>query len=413
MEKQIAVKILTDYFKKKTYLNIALNKELNHASLNRQGKNRVTVMVYGTIQNLLFLEYQLHDLIQGKHVKVYERSLLLVSLYEYYYMHVPEYAIADESVKIAKKKGQRTAGFINAVLRHAFKSQKPLPDDDIEKISVETSHPLWMVKMFIKQYGLEETRRICLANLQIPNRTARINTLKITKEQFLKDYSDFKEGLLSEDAVIYNQGNIAHTEAFKKGFITIQDESSQLPAKFLNPRENSTVLDMCGAPGSKTAHLAALMNNTGHIDVYDLYEHKIELIKENITRLGVTNTTIHCGDSTLLNEQINKKYDYILLDGPCSGLGVLARKPEIKYHDSRVMDEIIPLQLKLLENAYVLCKNSGSIVYSTCTINKKENEKQIESFLLKHPDMKKKKELTILPYMYHSDGFYVCLLEKE
>lgn len=413
MEKQIAVKILTDYFKKKTYLNIALNKELNHASLNRQGKNRVTVMVYGTIQNLLFLEYQLYDFIQGKHVKVYERSLLLVSLYEYYYMHVPEYAIADESVKIAKKKGQRTAGFINAVLRHAFKSQKPLPDDDIEKISVETSHPLWMVKMFVKQYGLEETRRICLANLQIPNRTARINTLKITKEQFLKDYSDFKEGLLSEDAVIYNQGNIAHTEAFKKGFITIQDESSQLPTKFLNPRENSTVLDMCGAPGSKTAHLAALMNNTGHIDVYDLYEHKIELIKENITRLGVTNTTIHCGDSTLLNEQINKKYDYILLDGPCSGLGVLARKPEIKYHDSRVMDEIIPLQLKLLENAYVLCKNSGSIVYSTCTINKKENEKQIESFLLKHPDMKKKKELTILPYMYHSDGFYVCLLEKE
>jgi 16S rRNA (cytosine967-C5)-methyltransferase len=185
-------------------------------------------------------------------------------------------------------------------------------------------------------------------------------------------------------------------------------------ARLLNPQPHEYILDMCCAPGGKTSHLAALMKNQGRIDAYDLYEHKIPLVKEQMQRLGVDIVHVQAYDSTHLIELYPADtFDRILLDAPCSGLGVLARKPEIKYHDSDSMDEIIQIQQKLLENAYFLLKNGGRIVYSTCTINKKENGKQIETFIKNHSDMKKIEETTILPYQYHSDGFYMCLLEKE
>ena len=212
--------------------------------------------------------------------------------------------------------------------------------------------------------------------------------------------------------MLLKEGNIAHTEVFKEGLVTIQDESSQMVARLLNPGEDDVVLDMCGAPGSKTTHLGTLMNNKGLIDVYDFYPHKAKLIEDNAKRLGLSNIHVHTGDSTDLS-LFDKQYTKILLDGPCSGLGVLSRKPEIKYHDSNAMDEIILIQAKLLENAYSLCIKGGNIVYSTCTINKKENEKQIEKFIKKHPDMHVVGERTILPFEYHSDGFYMCLLEKD
>ncbi len=409
MEKQIAINILKQYFNDQSYLNITLNHTLEKNNLTQTQKGRVTILVYGTIQNLLFLQYQLDEFIKGKKVKKDIKILLLISLYEHYFMKTPDYAIVNESVKIAKKRGQRVGSFVNAVLRNAFKSEKELPEDPIERLSIETSHPLWMVKMFNKQYGFEHTSMICHADNKAPLSIGRVNTLLISKEEFLKQYPDFVSGNI-ECSVYYSKGNIALSEAYKKGYVTVQDESSQRVALYLNPAKNSRVLDMCGAPGSKTTHLAAIMENTGTIDVYDLYEHKQKLIEQNINRLHVENTTTHVGDATLIKDQ---PYDYILLDGPCSGLGVLARKPEIKYHDSSDLDEIASIQEKLLENAYILLKNSGRIVYSTCTLNKKENEKQVEAFLLKHPDMKKIKEQTILPFEYESDGFYMCLMEKE
>ena len=170
---------------------------------------------------------------------------------------------------------------------------------------------------------------------------------------------------------------------------------------------------MCCAPGSKTTHLAAIMNNQGKIIAYDLFEHKIKLVEANLKRLGVNNVELHVGDATLLKEKYSEEsFDKILLDAPCSGLGVMKRKPEIKYHDSRAMDTIIPLQAKLLDNAYYLLKKNGKMVYSTCTINKKENEQMIKQFLDKYPDMKIIEEKKILPYVYDSDGFYMCKLEK-
>lgn len=412
MERDLALDILVAYEKDHTYLNIALNHALN----SHQVKNDlVTALVYGTIQYRLRLEYELKAHIQGKRVKVTERMLLLMSMYEHLYMHMPDYAIVDSSVALAKKRrGARAASFVNAVLRSSFAQPadlSSLSEDDY--LSIITSHPLWLVKMLKKQYGLETTKKILAADNEVPIKCARVNTLKISREALIQKDPRFKASPYTKDAVYYEGGNIAHTQAFKEGFVTIQDESSQCVAQLLSPQLGMQVLDMCAAPGSKTTHLAALMDNQGMIDAFDLYKHKIALINDNASRLGATIINAKVGDATNLETFGKKQYDAILLDGPCTGLGVLARKVEIRYHEPSAMDEIIPIQKKLLENAYQLCKMGGNIVYSTCTINKKENEKQVATFVKDHPDMHVVEEKTILPFDMHSDGFYMCLLKKD
>jgi 16S rRNA (cytosine967-C5)-methyltransferase len=413
MEREIALDILISYYRDNGYLNILLNNKFNNTNLTKEKKNFITRVVYGTVQYQIYLTYLIEPFIK-KRLKVYERMLLLMSMYQKEFMDsIPDYAIVNTSVEMAKKKkGIKTANFINAVLKNAFSNKRSLNDlKDNERLSIETSHPLWLVNMFMKQYGYETTVKICHSNNEIPKQTGRVNTLKTSIEDVLKNPL-YTKSILSKDGVYYSGGNIANSEEFQKGYVTVQDESSQLVAYLLKPY--GKVLDMCSAPGSKTAHLAAYMENKGSIDAYDLYEHKINLINQNIERLGVKNVHTHCYDSTLLNTIYDKEsFDCILLDAPCSGLGDLRRKPEIRYHDSSIMDELIPLQKKLLENAYDLLAKGGRIVYSTCTINKKENEKQIENFLSNHPDLIKKEEQTILPYEYGSDGFYMCLIEKE
>ena len=387
MARENAYMILNQYFEDESFLNIALNEQLKKSNLKREDKDLCTTIVYGTIQNLLYIQYQLQPYIKGKRVKKKIRTLLYMSLYQLIYLDkIPEYAIINEAVKIAKKEGYQTSQFVNAVLRNFTRNERRSLEelDELEKISIMTSHPLWMVKMFNKQYGLEKTKMICEEDNMPPTRCGRVNTLKTTKEELLKE-----------------------------GKVTIQDESSQLVARLLDPQKTDYVLDMCSAPGSKTTHLAALMENQGKIEAYDLYRHKVKLIEHNLKRLGVKNVHVQAGDSTKLIERYPPEtFDRILLDAPCSGFGVLKRKPEIKYHDSSVMDGLIPLQALLLENAYNLLKNDGTMVYSTCTINKKENGMMIEHFIQKHPDMKVIEQRTILNYEYHTDGFYMCKMKK-
>ena len=410
-----AYRILNQYFEDESFLNIALNEELKKSELKREDKDLCTTIVYGTIQNLLAIQYQLQPYIKGKRVKKKIKTLLYLSLYQLMYLDkIPEYAVINEAVNIAKKQGYQTSKFVNAVLRNFVRNERRSLEglDELERISIETSHPLWMVKMFNKQYGLEKTKKICLEDNTPPTRSGRVNTLKASKEELLKE-GCFKEGTLSKDALLYDKGNLALTSYFKEGKVTIQDESSQLVARLLDPQKTDYVLDMCSAPGSKTTHLSALMENQGKIEAYDLYEHKVKLVEYNLRRLGVKNVHIQAGDSTKLKEVYSEKtFDRILLDAPCSGFGVLKRKSEIKYHDSSIMDGLVSLQELLLENAYYLLKNDGTMVYSTCTINKKENELMIQKFIEKHPDMEVIKQRTILNYEYHTDGFFMCKMKK-
>lgn len=414
--RKIVADILYKYKSEGSYINIELNYVFKQNHLNAKDKDLVTQIVYGTIQNELYLDYQLKPYIKGK-IKLYEQVVLLMSLYQLIFLDkIPDYAIINEAVEIVKNKhGIYKSKTVNAILRNFIKNGKReiITDDPLEKISIETSTPLWLVKMFNKQLGQENTEKVCFSTLKKPPLTARVNTLKANRQDILKQYS-LKKGKISEDAVIFEHGNIAHHSLFKEGKITIQDESSQLVGHYLSPKKESYVLDMCCAPGSKTTHLAAIMENTGHIDAFDLYEHKIRLVEENLERLGVTNTTVRAYDSTKLSDLYKAEtFDYILLDAPCSGLGVMARKPEIKYQDSHNMDGIIQLQKELLKQAYYLLKKGGTLVYSTCTINKKENQLQIENFIKDYPKMKKEKEQLILPFFYDSDGFYMCRIIKE
>ena len=267
MAREVALEILLKYHNEHSYLNITLNEYLKNSTLSRNDKDLVTRIVYGTVQNMIYLEYQLAPYIKDKKVKNKEKMILLMSLYQLIFLDkVPEYAVIDEAVKLAKKKNFYAGKFVNAILRNYLRNGKRKIEakDELEKLSIETSHPLWLVKMFTKQYDYETAKKICIHDNTPPVRTARVNTLKTNKEVLLKE-GCFKNGNLAPDALLYNAGNIAESTYYKEGLVTIQDESSQLVAPLLSPSEDDLVLDMCCAPGSKTTHLAALMHNKGKI----------------------------------------------------------------------------------------------------------------------------------------------------
>ena len=413
--RQIAIDILMKYKQENSYLNIELNHVLNKHELSKEDKDLITRIVYGTVQNEIYLDYQLASYIKTK-IKKYDHMVLLMSLYQLIFLtKIPDYAIINEAVNLVKHKGGKyRSQVVNAILRNFLRQGCiDIEGTEEEKLSISTSTPLWLVKMLIKQLGKETTQKVLASYHEVPTLAARVNTLKTSRNEILKNY-DVQVGYLSQDAILFKSGNIANTDLFKQGLVSVQDESSQMVALLLNPAKHSRVLDMCSAPGSKTTHLSAIMENTGMIEAIDLYEHKIQLIQNNAKRLNATNIHAQAYDSTKLTDLFEKEsFDSVLLDGPCSGLGVIRRKPEIKYLPSTNMDEIIVLQRKLLENAYLLLKKGGHLVYSTCTINKKENQLQVIDFIKHHQDMKVVEERLVLPFEYHSDGFYMCKMKKE
>lgn len=400
------------------YLNITLNHFLNEHPLSRVDADLLTRLVYSVKSHQLTLAHHIAPLIEGKRVRPLERRVLMIACCQVlYFDKIPDYAIINESVEIVKKKrGAKAAGFMNAVLRQLVKRKEVviIVEDDLERLSIEYSHPLWLVKMLDKQYGRDTMISILKANQEVPLLSARVNTLKTSVEEVLQNHDTIKKGVLAKNSVYFQSGNIASHLLYKEGKVTVQDEASQWVVEQLPLKEGMKVLDMCSAPGSKTCHMASLMNNQGEIHAYDLYDHKIGLIESNAKRLGCEIIHAKAYDATkLLEIEEKESFDAILLDGPCSGLGVLARKPEIRYHDANIMDELIKIQYELLKTASQLLKSGGVMVYSTCTLNKKENRKNIDRFLEAYPNFHLVEDRTILPFEYHSDGFYMARLVKE
>lgn len=400
------------------YLNLTLNSYLERYDFSKPDAALLTRLVYSVYTHLLTLEYGMKEVLLEKKIKNYERAVLLVAYTQMvYFDKIPDYAIINESVALVKKKkGKHAAGFINALL-HQLKNQSEIvieTEDEALKMSLMYSEPLWLVKMFTKQYGQQVAERIFQAYQEVPLLSARVNTLKTSLEAILQAYPQLKKGNLAQNSLIFPAGNIASHPLYAQGLVSVQDEASQLVAEFLGVQPGMMVLDMCAAPGSKTTHLSALMQNSGEIHAYDIHEHKIALIKKNAKRLGCENIVASAYDATCLDEvEAKESFDAILLDGPCSGLGVLSRKPEIRYHDPSIMDQLALTQQKLLETAVKLLKNGGTMVYSTCTLNKKENEKNIERLLENHPEMELVRQRTIFPFEYQSDGFYMAKMVKK
>lgn len=413
--RQAAFNILKDICINKRYSNLALKEDLDE--YKEVDKGLITNIVYGTLQHYRYIRYMWENYPES--IPRDEIAILIdMSVYQLLFLEkVPDYAVVNEAVEIAMNIYDGKYGnFVNAILHNVIRNgRRVISGSEIERKAVETSMPNWIVKMWCKQYGQEIAFHICDSLNRIPDAAARVNTLKISKDEVKAMNPDFIDGRISPDGLLYTKGNIANTEEFKKGYVTIQDESAQLVTHFLDPQPDETILDMCAAPGSKTCHIGALMKNRGKLYALDIHPHRVELIKYNARRLGIIMIDALVKDATQLeNTFAENSFDRILLDGPCSGYGVIARKSDIKYHmKSEDMDSCIQIQRKLLRSAVKYLKPGGILVYSTCTLNKKENEKQIEQFLQLYPEFSLIEEQTIFPFTYQSDGFYMAKLTKR
>lgn len=438
--RELALQTLTDILIDGAYSNHALSEQIEKNELTVQDKNFMTELVYGTLQHEQLLNFYVTPFFNGK-VKAWVRILIQMTLYQMLFLDsVPEHAAISEAVKIAKKRGGQFNGkLVNAILRELTRTPLPSLDtikDEAERLAVETSHPLWLIKLWSKQFGWEKTIQMARANNERVNVTIRVNGVRGTREELKQKLESegitCEYGNLSQDALVILKGNVIKTKDFEQGWFYVQDESSMLVARALKPKHHSKVLDTCSAPGGKTTHVAELMRQTGTVYAHDVYEHKIKLIEDNVKRLGLTNVVATLQDATTLNERYESdSFDAVLVDAPCSGLGILRRHPEVKItKQPSDLDEIMMIQKKILNTVAPLVKVGGTLVYSTCTVNRKENDKMVEQFLAQHPEYEldptlvnrlpevlheqtKKGMVQLFPGDYQTDGFFIACLKRQ
>ncbi|BDG35093.1 16S rRNA (cytosine(967)-C(5))-methyltransferase RsmB [Saccharococcus caldoxylosilyticus] len=440
--REIALETLLAIEEKEAYSNLQLNKVIEEHHLSARDVGLLTEIVYGTVQRRDTLDYYLTPfLAKARKLERWVRILLRLTLYQVLYLdRVPDRAAIFEAVEIAKKRGHKgTASLVNGVMRSIQRQGvPPLEDieDEVKRLAVATSHPYWLVKRWVGQYGFAETKRMCETNLLPPKQTARVNTARITVEEAMErlrqEGMEVARGEVAAEAIRAEKGNLAHTAVFREGLITIQDESSMLVARALGPKEGERVLDSCAAPGGKSTHIAELMDSTGQVISVDIHDHKVKLIEEQAKRLQLTNISTYVLDSRRLGERFEKEsFDKILVDAPCSGFGVIRRKPDIKYAKTEEdIPSLIELQQEILRAVAPLLKRGGTLVYSTCTIDREENEEVIAQFLKHHPEFApdetmqerlpekvqpyvRNGQLNLLPHYFGSDGFFIASLRKK
>jgi len=410
--RQLAYEILYDVIVRKQYASLALKQRLQEAPVIDQ--TLCTSIVYTCLQNHRYIR-----VLWQRHTTYYPSSKIAVLLDSattqlIFFDRVPDYAILNETVELAKIIDLNSAKMVNAVLHKVLEKgkEKLVGLDELDTIALNASLPTFVVKLWSKHYGMEQTLLNAQALLEPSLLCGRVNPLKIDTDEIFYD-PNVTRGQLSEYA-FYSKDNIVQSDWFKNGECWLQDEASQLVSEFLEPMDNLNVLDACSAPGTKTAATAVLMHNTGHIDAIELHETRTGLIDKQLVHLGITNVTTYTMDARDAKDNFKHNYyDRILVDVPCSGLGVLRRKADIKLRVSPAqLDELQALQASILEGVYECLKIDGIMVYSTCTLNRKENEMQIKNFVEKHPEFKLLEEKTIFPNEYHTDGFYMAKLKR-
>lgn len=433
--RQTAFDILSKIQKDSSYSNLTIDSFLTSVGLDETDSAFVSALVYGVLERTFTLDYQLAANLKQplKKLKPQVLTVLRLGAYQLLFMDkVPESAAVNESVKLIKSNGCAFAsGLVNAVLRSIAKNGLVFPDESDKAFyySVKYSFPQELVKYWIKSYGEENTVGIMKACSGRPPLIVRANTLKVTADELTLTLKN--EGVESKSSVVIDSlelgkcGSVERLKSFSDGLFHVQDAASQLCIAALDPKPGETVLDLCAAPGGKSFTVAERMNNTGKIIACDIHNHRLDLIKSGAARLGITNIECIVNDAAVYNENLPMA-DRVLCDVPCSGLGIVRRKPEIRCKPLDTLKELPPIQSKILDTASHYVKKGGTLVYSTCALNPKENENVCKSFLDSHPDFKSKLPsyacegmfirdgfITLMPHINGTDGFFIAVFEKE
>lgn len=436
--RKIIVEILDEVFYRGAYSNIELNKRLNSIDADPKDKALITEVVYGTIKYKKTIDIILENFV--KTIDDIDKNVLNIlrsAVYQMKYLdRVPDYAVVNEAVNLSKVRNKNLSRFVNGVLRNYLRNKDKKFEGRLSgssKLAYEYSFEKWMIDLLIAQYGVDITKKMLKGFNERPAVTVRVNSLKADYDEVLESLEeagyDVEEGYICPEAIVIKKGSsIEKNELYQNGSITVQDESAMLVSPLLDPKEGDIVMDLCSAPGGKSTHLSELMMNTGKVYAFDIHEHKLKLIEENVERLGIKNIETNIMDAAKLEGKYVEFADKILLDVPCSGLGIIRKKPEIKWtKNGRELQQIAKIQTEILNNAWIYLKKGGELVYSTCTLNKRENEDIIERFLSRNRDASVEKSfigqndniiyngdgsITILPNEY-MDGFFMVKLKKN
>lgn len=423
------------------YSNLLIGELISQGNLNEKDGRLLTEIVYGTISRKLLLDYYLSPFLQGaKKVDPWVRNLLRLSLYQMLFLDkVPAHAIFNEAVEIGKVRGNIGIGkFVNGVLRKIQREGVPATDaikDPVERLATEISLPRWLTEKFIRQIGEEETYKLGLSLFETSHVSARVDARVIGRvaaiQQLAAEGIEARESVVSPFGIIAEKGFLAGSRLYKEGEITVQDESSMLVAPALQVAPDMKVLDACAAPGGKTTHIATYLDAAagGEVIALDIHKQKVKLIEDNAGRLDVADVvTTAVMDAREVHENFPaESFDRILVDAPCSGLGLMRRKPDIRYHKGPEDFQRLPqIQGEILDSVSKTLKNHGIMIYSTCTIAEEENQQVVARFLADHPDFIKipvqasqlitahlqDEMLTLYPHEFMTDGFFICCLQK-
>lgn len=435
--REIALDILMEILEKSGYSHIILRQALNkYQYLDKSERAFISRLVEGTLEYLLQIDYVIDSFSSTKikKMKPVIRTILRMSVYQLLYMdRVPDSAVCNEAVKLSvKRKFTGLKGFVNGVLRNISRNKETL---SWPNASVRYSMPEWIVSMWEKEYGRETAVAMMESFLKNKKTTVRCNYANAAREEILKSLQK-QEVIVAEsglsDAVLYLEkyDYLDSLEAFKKGWIQVQDLSSVFVGEAADPKKDDYVIDVCGAPGGKSIHITDKLNGTGLVEVRDLTAYKVDLIQQNIDRCGFKNIRTKVQDALILDQESIEKADIVIADLPCSGLGIIGRKPDIKYRlKPEDLKELASLQREILSVVQSYVKPGGKLVFSTCTVNKQENEENALWFLKEFPfdpldltgklgdgissETLKQGYIQLLPGIHPCDGFFLSAFVKR
>lgn len=425
------------------FVNLALADILAKYPMDGRDKRLAAEITYGVVTYRLTLDWLISQC-AGRPAEKLDRPVLhalRIGFYQLFYLdRIPAPAAVHTTVDLVKKGKKRgLAPFVNGVMRGALrrKDQLPWPDrtkDEVKYLSLTHAHPEWLVSRWLRRLGTEETEKLLAANNQAPPLTVRVNTLRITREKLIDSLAGegvdaSPSGLLPEGVTLRNAGRLTDLDTYRSGLFQVQGESAMLTSRVLAPQPGETVLDGCSAPGGKTTHLAQLMENRGKILALDIHEHRLELVLANCRRLGVEIVQTQCLDARLVKSGVTGLFDSILLDVPCSGFGVIRRKPDLKWRRSEEdIAALAALQKEMLKAALDVLKPGGSLVYSTCTNEPEETDEVITQILSGQPGIAVEDVnpylpppwqgsagtpgIHLYPHLHGVDGFFISKLKK-